>query len=335
MTTTIRKVLIPEFGDESKVTIVTAELPAPAPTEVQVRIMYSGFAGADINMRRGTYPLQKKAPLTPGYCFVGHVVTSGAASSGFKQGDLVCALTVYDSEATHINVPAKYVVPVPAGMEPKKVAPLLLDWNTAYAMVMDSAKVSAGQKVFIHGLSGAVGWAVGILSTLQGAMVYGTASPRNHSTILAGLPNATVFDYSNKKWIQAMKDVGGVDAVFDALAFESWDESYSILNSKGRLLGYGTNLPALTGGPERSAIPTTLKLLSKNLKFWSGKRTTMYYITRDQSTFVPNLKSLFELTMSGKIDVVVKQIFKLDDVRQAHLTWSKQSGTGSIIIDCA
>ena len=41
--------------------------------------------------------------------------------------------------------------------------------------------------------------------------------------------------------------MGGVDAVFDALGFESFDESYSILKKGGVLVGYGQNLPAWTG----------------------------------------------------------------------------------------
>jgi NADPH:quinone reductase-like Zn-dependent oxidoreductase len=130
MTTTIRKVLIAEFGDESKVTVVHDELPAPAEKEVQVRIMYAGFSGTDINMRRGIYPMQKKAPLTTGSCLVGTVVQNGPSSTRFKEGDLICCLSIYDAEATYANLPEKYLVLVPAGMDPKIAPPLLMDWNT-------------------------------------------------------------------------------------------------------------------------------------------------------------------------------------------------------------
>jgi NADPH:quinone reductase-like Zn-dependent oxidoreductase len=44
-----------------------------------------------------------------------------------------------------------------------------------------------------------------------------------------------------------MQGTGGMDAVFDPLGFESWDESYSILREGGVLVGYGLNLPALSG----------------------------------------------------------------------------------------
>lgn len=335
MTTPIRKVLIAEFGDESKIHIVHDDLPAPPANHVQIRVLYAGFSGTDINMRRGIYPMQKKAPITPGSCLVGTVTQNGPSSSRFQSGDLVCCMSIYDAEATHANLPEAYLVLVPVGMDPKKAVPLIIDWNTAYGMVMHQAKVSKGQKIFVHGISGAVGWALAVLSTLQGAEVYGTASSRNHSAIASGLPGTTVFDYANKDWIQAMKDIGGVDAVFDALGFESWDESFSILHCSGFLVGYGGNLPALTGRPEKSMIPPIAKLFLQNLKFWDGRRATFYWISRDRSTFVPDLAALFELSQSGKVEIPVKKVFTLDGIREAHLTWSKQSGVGSILIDCA
>jgi len=50
----IQKALITGFGDESKITVVQEEIPAPSANEVQVEVEFSGFSGADINRRRGT-----------------------------------------------------------------------------------------------------------------------------------------------------------------------------------------------------------------------------------------------------------------------------------------
>jgi NADPH:quinone reductase-like Zn-dependent oxidoreductase len=77
----IRKVLITEFGDESKLAIVESQLQDPVAGEVQVAVEYSIVAGADVNMRRGSYPFQKKAPLTPGYSILGKVCLNGEGAS--------------------------------------------------------------------------------------------------------------------------------------------------------------------------------------------------------------------------------------------------------------
>jgi NADPH:quinone reductase-like Zn-dependent oxidoreductase len=327
---TIKKALITEFGDESKVTVVEGDIPAPSANEVQVQVEFSGFSGADINMRRGTYPFQKKAPLTPGYCLVGQVNANGTGCTKFQRGDQVACLSIYGAEAELINLPEKYLVPVPPGVDSKEATALVLDWNTAYGMVVHAARVKAGQKVFVHGLSGAVGGALLMLAKMQGAEVFGTASPKNHPALIE--LGATPFAYSDKGWIGAMRRAGGVDAVFDALGFESFDESYSILRRGGVLVAYGLNLPALSGTAPRPVFPAVMKLLGRNLAFWSGKKTIFYYITRGSKTFVRDLETLFDLLKRGKLPVPIKAIYPLENIQDAHREWGKGSGMGSIVI---
>ena len=160
MATTIRKALIPSFGDASHVEIVSAQIEPPAANHVQVKVIYAGMGGADFLMREGTYPQQRSAPLTPGYTLVGRVHKNGSGSSKFPIGDMVACLTVYDADAELCNCPEKYLVPVPKGIDLKQAVCLVLDWATAYGMVYRTAQVTKGQKVFIHGLSGSVGYAL-------------------------------------------------------------------------------------------------------------------------------------------------------------------------------
>jgi NADPH:quinone reductase-like Zn-dependent oxidoreductase len=335
MPTKIHKVLISEIGDVSKVNVVDAEISDPPAKHVQVKVIYSGFSGADINMRLGIYPLQKKAPLTPGYCLVGEVALNGKGSTKFRPGDLVVCLSIYDAQAELVNLPEKYLIKLPPGLDLQAATALILDWNTAYGMVMHTARVSSGQTVFIHGISGAVGHAIMALSQLQGAHVYGTASERNHEAIRA--LGATPFTYSNKDWIAQMKGLGGAHAVFDALGFESWDESYSILRPDGGILiGYGGNLNTLTGQPPRSMVWPTVKLMARNyLKVSSRKRANFYFISRDRSTFEPDMNALFDLLKQGKISVPIKAVYNLEDIQEAHRNWGKGSGMGSLLVKVA
>jgi synaptic vesicle membrane protein VAT-1 len=327
----IQKVLITEFGDEDKLAIVEGDIPEPAAREVQVEVEYSIVSGSDVNMRRGTYPFQKKAPLTPGYSVVGKVRSNGPGCSRFPVGERVACLSKYDGQAELINLPERFLVPVPEGADPKLAVALVLDWMTAYEMLHHAAQVKTGQRVFVHGLSGAVGGALLALAKLQGAEIFGTASARKHEALrqLGAVP----FDYSNKNWIGAMKERGGVDAVFDPLGFRSFDESYSILRKGGILVGYGMNLPGLSGSHRPSVWPAMLKLLARNLSLWSGKRTTFFGLTRSSKYYVPDLTLLFEWLVAGRISVPIKGTFKLQDIKAAHRLYASSEGMGSIIVE--
>ncbi|KAL8754988.1 MAG: hypothetical protein Q9199_003946 [Rusavskia elegans] len=329
MSTPSRKVVITALGDVSNLSFVKTTIPDPPKDHVQVRTFYSGFSGTDINMRLGRYPMQKKAPLTPGYSLVGKVVKNGHGCSQFRLGDIVACLTVYDAQSDYANLPQKYLIPVPEGTDLQQATALIADWSTAYGLAINTGKVSSGQKVFIHGISGAVGYATMVLCQRQGAEVYGTCSDKNFAAIEK--LGATPFTYTDKNWIQTIKSLGGAEVVFDPLGFESWDESYSILSPTGHLLGFGGNLATLTGQAERSVLWPTIKLLAKNISF-SGKKTTFFYITRDSKSFRPDLERMFEMQRKGEITVPIKAVFDMEDIKTAHESWSKATGLGSFLV---
>ncbi|KAF1950149.1 GroES-like protein [Byssothecium circinans] len=337
MSTTIRKALIPTFGDASVVKIVDAEIEAPKSKEVQVKILYSGMGGADITMRMGKYPQQKSAPLTPGYCLVGRVLVNGPSSTKFQQGALVASMTKYDSVAERANVAEKYLVLVPEGLDLEQATAMVLDWNTAYGMCYRCAKVKKGSRVFIHGLSGAVGFAIFTFCKLQGAEIYGTASQSKHAELRE--LGANPFVYTDKNWMMAMNAIGGAHIVFDPLGFESWDESWSILAPKseggGHLIGYGGNYHVLKGEEPRSQIPGIAKLLARNAVPFCPNHTSFYYIDKDQATFEPELKELFQMCERGEIKAPIKKRWTLETYPEAHRTWNQSNALGSVVVKIA
>jgi NADPH:quinone reductase-like Zn-dependent oxidoreductase len=123
---------------------------------------------------------------------------NGKGCSKFNIRDRVACLSKYEGQAELINLPEKYLVRVPQGVDGKAAVALVLDWVTAYAMLYHVAHVRAGQKIFVH------------------AQVFGTASSKKHDELhrLGAVP----FDYSNKNWIAAIQELGDADAVFDPLA---------------------------------------------------------------------------------------------------------------------
>lgn len=333
-TTTIRKALISAYGGPENIAIVTAEISAPAKNEVQVKVLYSAMGGADIAMRVGAYPMQQSPPLTPGYSLIGRVHTNGNGSSKFKTGDLVASLTKYNGQAELANVPEKYLIPVPEGIDLERAVALVVDWTTAYGMVSRSQKIGKGDRVFIHGLSGAVGHAMVELCLEQGAEVYGTASAVSHDELRA--EGVTPFVYTDKNWIESMKTLGGAHYVMDPLGFESWDESWSILAPKGgHLIGYGGNSNLFSGKEQRSQIPAIAKLLARGMVPFCPQSTSFFYIDKDQATFAPELQKLFQMLKDGEIQVRIKKSLTLDQVPEMHVNWMKIKGIGSVVVKVA
>ncbi|KAF3044920.1 hypothetical protein E8E11_006204 [Didymella keratinophila] len=325
-TTTIRKSYIDSLGDASHVSIITSELPSPAANKVQLKVLYSSFGGSDIAMRLGGNPNQKPAPLTTGHSCIGHITQNGTKNPKFPYR--------HSRQSTYINLPEKYLIPIPGGIDLQQAVALILDWTRAYGMVYRSGKVSKGQRVFIRGLSGSVSYALLTLCKRQGAEVYGTASEYNHAAVRAA--GAHPFVYTNKDWMMAMNAIGGVHVVFDPLGFESYDESWEILaRGGGKLVGYGGNYNVLNGGKTRGQWPQIAKLLSKNLNVFCPNSTAFFYVDRDQSTIEPELKTLLEMLRRGEIQVPIRKLWTLDQVPEGHRLFNKGPGVGAVVIKVA
>ncbi len=97
-------------------------------------------------------------------------------------------------------------------------------------------------------------------------------------------------------------------------------------------MGYGMNLPALTKRARPPAFPAILKLLSKNLFFWFGKRTTFFGLRSSSKNFMPDLELLFEWLRSGNIFVPIKATFRLEEIQKAHREYASSSRMGSTVI---
>src|ERR1035441_10743079 len=91
-----------------------------------------------------------------------------------------------------INLPEKYLVPVLDGVDGGTAVALILDWVTAYQMLHRVAHVIAGQKIFVHAMSGAVGGVLLRLGQLDRGQVFGTASLKKQDEMRQ--PGAGPFD---------------------------------------------------------------------------------------------------------------------------------------------
>jgi synaptic vesicle membrane protein VAT-1 len=76
----------------------------------------------------------------------------------------------------------------------------------------------------------------------------------------------------------AMMEMGGVDAAFDPLGFQSYDDSFSVLKDGGILVGCGANQNSQSGSEQASPYPSMAKLMVRGMLPFASKRTWFYYI---------------------------------------------------------
>src|ERR1700683_957033 len=111
-------------------------IPDPGSGEVRVRVFAAGTGFTDTMIRRGRYPdFKGPLPFTPGYDLVGVVEKYGPGVAGPLEGQMVADLCVVGGYAQYAIRPARFLVPVPDGIDPVEAVCVPLAYLTAFQML--------------------------------------------------------------------------------------------------------------------------------------------------------------------------------------------------------
>jgi NADPH:quinone reductase-like Zn-dependent oxidoreductase len=327
------RVLITRLGGPEVLKLVEEELPQPAAGQVRVKVLAAGVAYADILMRLGLYPHQPALPFTPGYDIVGEIDALGQNVTGFVAGQRVAALIMTGGYARFAIVPAAHLVPVPDGLDPAEAVSLVLNYVTAYQMLHRIAKLSAGQRLLVHGAAGGVGTAALQLGEIAQLVMFGTASKPKHELCTA--LGATAIDYRTEKFGDRIRQLvpEGLDCVLDPIGGAQWWTSYRCLRRGGTLICYGAQTSVSDG---KLSAALGFALLGLMMILPDGRRATWYNAKtlHDQHPewFRADLTSLFGLLAARSIEPVIAAKFPLRDAPRANEILEKAQVTGKLVL---
>ncbi len=327
-----RRVVVTRFGDPETIEIQDAELPDPGPGEVQLRVIASGVAFGDVLKRRGMMP-GLRAPFTPGYDLAGEAVRSGPGAGRFRPGDRVCAFVVNGGNVEATNLPERLLVPIPAALDAQVAAALVLDGVTAWQLVHRAAKVTAGERMLVHGGAGGVGTLLLQVGRAAGAVAYATASAGKHAVVerFGGVP----IDYRKEDFVAAIRRLApdGVDAVFDAVGGAHLGRSRAVLRPGGRLVCYGAS--SAVGGGRAAFVPTFARIAAYRL-LPRGRSVAWYGIGgtrgREDGTVREDLGRVLDLAARGALEPVVGARVPFDEARRAHELKERGGPAGKVLL---
>ena len=248
----MRQIVIPRHGGPDVLEVRESPDPTPGPGEVRVRVEAVGVNFADILARMGVYPGAPPLPSVVGFEAAGHIDAAGDGVSSDQVGLPVIALTGSGAYADVLCLPASQVFARPDGMSAEHGAAAPVAYLTAYVALCVMGSLKPGERVLVQNAGGGVGLAALDICLLQGAIVYGTASPWKHEA-LRDLGAAACIDYRSEdipREIERLTGTEGVHIALDPLGGESWKSSYRCLCPTGRLVIFGMSRGALgeTGG---------------------------------------------------------------------------------------
>jgi NADPH:quinone reductase-like Zn-dependent oxidoreductase len=228
----MKAVIVREYGGPEVLKFEDVPRPEPKENEVLVRVIAAGVNPADPLIVSGKYAKEfgTHLPLIPGYDIAGLVEKTGGKVTRLKVGDPVYAYVLWGggwaeyAVATEAEAAAK-----PPSLSFISASAVPLAALTAWQALIDTAKLSAGQTVLIHGGSGGVGTMAIQIAKARGAKVMATASTRNQD-LLKELGADVAIDYTTTKFEDVAKDV---DVVLDSVGKDTLARSYGVVKKGG------------------------------------------------------------------------------------------------------
>jgi NADPH:quinone reductase-like Zn-dependent oxidoreductase len=252
-----------------------------------------------------------KLPLIPGMDAAGVVEKTGVKISKFKAGDPVYAFFTLASEggyADFVIAKENEVAPKPKSLTYAQAAAVPAAGSTAWKALVETADLSAGQTVLIHGGSGGVGHFAIQIAKARGARVIATASTANQE-FLKQMGADVPIDYTKTKFEDIAKDV---DVVLDAVGEDTLKRSYGVVKKGGIIV-------SIVDDPDKAALDAH-GIRGKSIR------------TDPKANVLEELTRLIE---AKKIVPVVSQVLPLNEVVKAHEQIATRHTRGKIVLQVA
>ena len=342
-----RRIVIPRTGAGAKFELVESELPsfedALGENQVLVKTEVCGVAFADVLMREGLYPDVERRNLTPGYDIVGRIVAVGSGVRGLAVGDRVASLTQTGGYADYTVAEASLTVPCPEHLPANQVVAMILNYTTAYQMLVRIARARPGDRILIHGVAGGVGSALLELGLHLGLTVFGTLSRRKWNALpehLNSHPNFHKLDYQTKPFEEALNREGpaDIDIVFDAIGGVHLKRSYHALRVGGMVVSYGFST-AIKNGKRNwwEAIKGMLSSMTFPVQLIRDNKTIAgygiwIYANAHPAWFREDLAQLIQWLDEGEVRPLVSQEFPLAETAEAQDKVSRSEMPGKVVL---
>jgi NADPH2:quinone reductase len=291
---------------------------------VLVRNTAVGLNFVDVYHRIGMYP--NALPFTPGLEGAGVVEAVGPKVKEFKVGDHVAYAQPIGSYAEMCLRPADRLVKIPAGIDDKVAAAIMLKGMTAWYLIRRTYKVKKGDTILMHAAAGGVGQILCQWAKYLGATVIGTVGSDDKVALAKKAGCKHVIVTSKEKFVERVKAITkgkGVPVVYDGVGKDTFMDSLDCLAPLGIMVSFGNASGAVTQfNPGVLAQKGSLFLTRPTLITYTATREDLLKAARD----------LFAVVKNKAVQISINQTYPLREAARAHSDLEARKTTGSTVL---
>jgi NADPH:quinone reductase len=302
------------------------EVGAPGPGQVRIRNQAVAVNYRDVLMRKGIHAI-KSFPSGIGLESAGVIDAVGPGVAGFSVGDRVAYAGMPEGSYAELRiVPTTRLIPLPAGIDARTAASMMIRGMTARSLLYDAYTVKPGDTILIHAAAGGVGLIMCQWAKHLGATVIGTVSSDEKAAVARAHGCDYAIVYTREDFVARVREITGgegVPVVYDSVGKATFEGSLQCLRRRGVMASFGE----ASGDPDPMP-PRRLGALGSI--YLTHPSVTNYTATRAELDATAN--DLFAMVGSGKIRIEISRSYPLQDAPRAHADIESRRTTGSIVL---
>jgi NADPH:quinone reductase len=313
-------------GRDYRLVLGAEPRPAPGPGQVLITAAAAGLNNADLLQARGHYPPPPGASPVLGMEVSGTIAELGDGVAGWTVGDKVCALLPGGGYSEYAVADTGSLLPVPDGVDGIEAAGLPEAAFTAWTNIVDTARLTPGETLLIHGGTSGIG-SLGIqMFAARGHRVFTTAGSDAKCEAARGFGAARAINYAREDFGDVIKtetDGKGVDVILDIVGGDYVQRNIEAAAVWGRIV----NIAYQKGSKaEVNFAPVLTKRLTLAATTLRGRTPAQKRAIRDVL-----LEEVWPL-VGSRIKPVIARIFPLAEAQQAHEFMAKTGHIGKILL---
>lgn len=321
----MRAVVCHEFAPIDQLRIEERPDPVPGPGKVVVAVRAAGVNFVDGLFVQGKYQIKPPLPFTPGGEVAGEVAAVGEGVEQVAVGDRVLAMPWLGGYASHVEVAAGGVVPIPPPLSYGQAAALVQSYGTMLFALTVRTQLTPGEWVLVLGAGGGIGLAAVDVARHLGARVIAAASSDEKLALAraAGAEATIAYETEDLKGRAREISGGGVDLVVDPVGDRFADPALRALGWMGRYLVIGF------AGGDIPRLPANQVLLNNRTVVgidWGA------WTLRDPAGNLALLGRLMELAGAGALTPVQPTEHPLDDVVRVLTDLQDRKVAGKVVL---
>ena len=324
----MKAIQLSRFGGPDVLETVEMPKPAAGRGEILVRVESAGVNFFETLLRADRYAVTPQLPMIPGVEAVGIVEALGEAVTSPGIGTRVAAPLFAAGGASggyadYIKIAADWAIPVPEGVSAETATALMVQGLSALHLIRRSQP--KGKSVVATAAAGGVGSLVVQLAKAAGASrVIALAGSAEKLALARTLGADDGIDYTRPGWpseLRRITETAGADIVYDLIGGAITPLCLEALAEGGELVFAA--LGRLDLHPEA--------LRDMMVKNQSIKGFALLPLLT-QKSIRTDLAYLFELVLSGGLNVLPGKAFPLDRAAEAHWALESRQTTGKVVL---